>query len=100
MDCQYSYMAKLGKPKGSRNKKTLEKLLAAASKTAVQDSHGRTENSNSYPELNNELQLFPHTGPFGNFPGSEAHPLPGQLDPELFSVSDMLVVILAEPYDR
>lgn len=26
IDCHYSYAAKLGKPKGSRNKKTLEKL--------------------------------------------------------------------------
>ncbi|RYP42072.1 hypothetical protein DL767_000584 [Monosporascus sp. MG133] len=30
-ECQYSYMAKLGKPKGSRNKRTLEKLASAAS---------------------------------------------------------------------
>lgn len=31
-DCHYSYTAKLGKPKGSRNKKTLEKLGLLSSK--------------------------------------------------------------------
>ncbi|KAK4172023.1 hypothetical protein QBC36DRAFT_248437 [Triangularia setosa] len=30
LECQYSYMGKLGKPKGSRNKKTLERLAATA----------------------------------------------------------------------
>lgn len=30
LQCKYSYMARLGKPKGSRNKKTLERLAAAA----------------------------------------------------------------------
>lgn len=29
-ECQYSHMAKLGKPKGSRNKRTLEKLATAS----------------------------------------------------------------------
>jgi len=87
-------MTRLGKPKGSRNKKTLEKLAAAASKTAGQES--RTDSPDSYPSINNDVQLFSHTGLFDNLPGSEPHVLQGQIDPNLSDVSDMFGAVSGE----
>jgi hypothetical protein len=75
-------MAKLGKPKGSRNKKTLEKLAAASKEPA--ERH-RTNSVNSYPTQNNDMPLLLHTTSLGNLPGSEAN-LPGQIDSEIFGV--------------
>ena len=63
-------MAKLGKPKGSRNKKTLEKLASAASGPSAQNdvsSSGSGSGSGSVAPQSqsiltfpNEVQLQPH----------------------------------------
>ncbi|KAL7941875.1 hypothetical protein V8C42DRAFT_333958, partial [Trichoderma barbatum] len=45
LPCTYSYMAKLGKPKGSRNKRTLERLSVALAGGANPTLHSSTEAS-------------------------------------------------------
>ncbi|CRG87957.1 hypothetical protein PISL3812_04979 [Talaromyces islandicus] len=50
-ECTYSYMAKLGKPKGARNKKTLERLDQVAANSA-----NATSSSDSLPSLSRSVE--------------------------------------------
>lgn len=45
IECIYSYMAKLGKPKGTRNKKTLERLNQMAMNTGETTSTSESQQS-------------------------------------------------------
>lgn len=87
-------MSRLGKPKGSRNKKTLEKLAATASGAAAQ--HGHTNTLDPYPGLNDEIQLSSHSGTFDVSRGSEAYALPGWMDADLMGFSGTLDVVWPE----
>lgn len=82
VDCQYSHTAKLGKPKGSRNKKTLEKLASAAREN-VNASGSLAPQAQSALDLPSEVQLPSHTtwdGPGVAFNANE-NTLPGTYSP-------------------
>jgi hypothetical protein len=78
-------MARLGKPKGSKNKKTLERLAAAAQKNAAQEK--KPEAQEVYPTTKSPAQLFSEAGPFYHLPGPEPQDVQGRFDPNLFNVS-------------
>ena len=81
-------MARLGKPKGSRNKKTLKKLAAAVSRSPVQSGQTDADSSDPYSALNDDRQHhFSHAGSTGNLLAADAHALAGQLDADFLSVS-------------
>ncbi|KAK1767545.1 Zn(2)-Cys(6) zinc finger domain protein [Phialemonium atrogriseum] len=94
LECQYSYMSRLGKPKGSRNKKTLEKLAATAPGAAV--PHAHTGSLDPYPALSDEIQLSSHSGTFDVSRGSEAYALPGWMDADLMGFSGTLDAVWPE----
>jgi Fungal Zn(2)-Cys(6) binuclear cluster domain len=94
-ECQYSYMSKLGKPKGSRNKKTLEKLAATTTEAAPQEGHA--DSLDTYPPPNDETHLFSHAGAFGAMRASEAYALPGRMDDtDFMGFSSALDAVLPE----
>jgi hypothetical protein len=81
-------MGRLGKPKGSRNKKTIERLAATA---ATQDAH--SDNLGAYSASNDEMQLLAHPESFDNLRGPEPHALPEQMDTDFMGFSGTLDVV-------
>ncbi|KAH9986168.1 hypothetical protein F4779DRAFT_308826 [Xylariaceae sp. FL0662B] len=75
--CKYSYMAKLGKPKGSRNKKTLEQLAPTASRPDRSRSQASDPGPLDQQPPLNDIQ-FPYFGTHPvfkpNIPPGTSHP--------------------------